>query len=85
MRRAGVAEFFGQVAATLEFLQFEPRPFLAQGETVVVLGYEHSRMKSTDRTFKQEWVHVYTLRDGKIATCRIFEDTAACVAALDGG
>ncbi len=82
---AGVAEFFAQVAETVEFLQFEPRTFLAQGETVVVLGYEHARMKSTDRTFTQEWAHVYTLREGKIATARLFEDTAAHVAALGAG
>src|SRR5215212_7260775 len=48
--RAGVSQFFSAVAATIEFLQFEPRTLLAQGETVVVLGYEHNRMKPTGRT-----------------------------------
>ena len=83
--RAGVSEFFSQVESTIEFLQFEPRTFVAQGDTIVVLGYEHNRMKPTGRTFQQEWAHVYTLRDGKIATGRFFEDTGAYVAALDAG
>ncbi len=80
-----VAEFFSQVGETLEFLQFEPRTFVAQGDTVVVLGYEHNRIKPTGRTFEQEWAHVYTLRDGKIAKARFFENTAAYVVAFDAG
>ncbi len=80
-----VSEFFSQVGETLEFQQFEPREFVAQGDTVVVLGYERSLNKHTGRTLEQEWAHVYTLRDGKIARGRFFEDTAAHVAGLDAG
>ncbi len=40
--REAVAEFFAQVGETIEFLQFEPRDFVAQGDTVVVLGYERN-------------------------------------------
>ncbi len=83
--RDGVAEFFSQVGGSLEFLQFEPRDFVAQGDTVVVLGYERNLIKPTGRTFEQEWAHVYTLRDGKIAKARFFEDTAAYVAAFGAG
>jgi ketosteroid isomerase-like protein len=80
--REGVAEFFSLVGETLEFQQFEPREFVGQGDTVVVLGYERSLVKATGRRFEQEWAHVYTLRDGKIATGRFFEDTAAEVVAF---
>ncbi len=78
----GVAEFFSLVGETLEFEQFEPREFVAQGDTVVVLGYERSLVKPTGHTIEQEWVHVYTLRDGKIAKGRLFEDTAAQIVAF---
>ena len=81
--REGVAEFFSLLGETLEFEQFEPREFVAQGDTVVVLGYERSLVKPTGRTFGQEWAHVYTLRDGKIAKGRFIEDTAAQVVAFD--
>ncbi len=83
--REGVAEFFSLVGEELEFQQFEPREFVAQGDTVVVLGFERSLVKPTGRTFEQEWAHVYTLRDGKIAKFRAFEDTAALVVAFDAG
>ncbi len=38
----GVTEFFSSIGETLEFERFEPREFVAQGDTVVVLGYERS-------------------------------------------
>ncbi len=83
--REGVAEFFSLLGETIEFQQFEPREFVAQGDTVAVVGYERNLIKPTGRTFEQEWVHVYTLRDGKIAKHRAFEDTAAYVVAFDAG
>lgn len=82
---AGVAEFFSAVGENLEFQRYEPREFIAEGDTVVVVGFERSLVKSTGRTFEQEWVHVYSLRDGKVATARIFEDTAAYLLALGAG
>ncbi len=87
--REGVAEFVSLLGETLEFERFEPREFVAQGDTVVVVGDERSLVKSTGRAFEEEWAHVYTLRDGKIAKGLLIEDTAAQVvafgAAQEGG
>jgi ketosteroid isomerase-like protein len=83
--REGIAEFFTLLDETLEFEQFEPRKFVGQGDTVVVVGYERSLAKRTGRTFEQEWAHVYTMRDGKIATGLFIEDTATMVDALSAG
>jgi uncharacterized protein len=83
--REGIAEFFTLLDETLEFEQFEPRKFVGQGDTVVVVGYERGLVKPTGRTFEHEWAHVYTLRDGKIATGLFLEDTAALVDALSAG
>ena len=79
----GVAEYFSLLDENLEFEQFEPREFVAQDDTVVVLGFERSVMKSTGRMIEHEWAHVYTLRDGKIAKARFFEDTGSYAAALE--
>jgi ketosteroid isomerase-like protein len=79
----GVAEYFSLLGESLEFEQFEPREFVTQGDTVVVLGIERSLSMATGRTIEHEWAHVYTLRDGKIAKGRFFEDTGAYVAALE--
>jgi ketosteroid isomerase-like protein len=81
--REGVLEFFSLLGETLEFEQFEPREFVAQDDRVVVVGFERNLIKATGRTFEQEWVHDFTLRDGKISKVRSFEDTAAYVAALE--
>ena len=81
--REGVAEFFSLLGETVEFQEFEPREFVAQGDTVVVLGFERNLIKPTGRTFEQEWAHVYTLRDGKVAKHRALEDTAAYVDAFN--
>ena len=81
----GVTEFFSLIGETLEFEQFEPREYVAQGDTVVVLGHERSLVKPTGRRFEQEWAHFYTLRDGKIATGLFIEDTAAQVEAFSAG
>jgi uncharacterized protein len=78
----GVAEYFSLLDENLEFEQFEAREFVAQGDTVVVVGFERGVSKATGHTIEQEWAHVYTLRDGKIAKGRFFEDTAAQVAAF---
>ena len=81
--REGAAEFFSLVGGNIEFERFEPREFVAQGDTVVVLGFERSLIKPTGRTFEQEWAHVYKLRDGKVAEFLALEDTAAHAVALD--
>ena len=52
--REGVAEFFSLLDENLEFERFEPREFVAQGDTVVVLGDERSLVKSTGRAFEDE-------------------------------
>ncbi len=80
--REAVGEFFSVLGENLEFEQFEPREFVAQGDTVVVLGDERSLVKSTGRAFEQEWAHVYTMRDGRCARGFIIDDTAAQVVAL---
>ncbi len=87
--REGVAEFFSLLGENLEFERFEPREFVAQGDTVVVLGDERSLVKSTGRAFEQKWAHVYTMRDGRCARGLFIEDTAAQLvafgAAQEGG
>jgi uncharacterized protein len=82
--REQVAQFFTAISETVEVQQFEPQEFIAQGDTVVVLGHERSCARSTGRAFEQEWAHVYALRDGKVVRFRAYEDTAAQVAASHG-
>src|SRR5712692_3182890 len=79
--RDGVADFFATVARDQEVLEFEPREFVAQGDKVVSLGHYKWRVKDTGREFATDFVHIFTVRDGKIAAFREHFDTAAVAAA----
>jgi uncharacterized protein len=76
-----VGKFFASVAETQEVLQFEPREFVSEGEKVVSIGHYEWRIKSTGKKFASDFVHVFTVRDGKIAGFIEFLDTAAETAA----
>jgi uncharacterized protein len=77
-----VGEFFEVLGRTLEFQQFEPRTYVAQGDKVVALGYFRARSKSTGRSFEEHWAMEWTFQDGKVTGYRAYDDTAAIAAAL---
>ena len=80
----GVASFFHDHIGNLELTRFDIHDFLPSGDKVVVLGEEDGRALSTGKTFTNEWAMVFTLRDGKIAKWRSYENTAVMVEALRG-
>jgi hypothetical protein len=69
-----VAQMLQALARDSEFEVFEPREFIAQGETVVVLGRERQRVKATGRVAEAEWAMAFTIRDGKVARFRHYID-----------
>lgn len=58
--------------------------FIARGDKVIVLGEYIARVNSTGVQFKTDFVHDFTIRDGKIAKFRNLYDTAAAVKAYQG-
>jgi ketosteroid isomerase-like protein len=78
----GLLDFLKTVGETVDVLAFEIHEFIAQGNKVVVLGFDESRAKLTGRTYHNDWVHVWTIQDGKIAGIRTYNDTAAASAAF---
>jgi uncharacterized protein len=83
--RAEVEQFFKVLGETHEFEAFEPREYVAQGDTVVVLGWSRARAKSTGRIYEEHWAMVWTFRNGKVVGYRAYDDTAAMVAAFKKG
>ena len=84
-RRSGrqeVAGFFAAVNQLFDVQRFEPKEFLAQGDTVVVLGSETAVARSTGKVIDVDWVHVFKMRNGKVVAFQEFFDTAAVLAAL---
>jgi ketosteroid isomerase-like protein len=83
-RRSGrdaVSEFFAMVARDQEVIAFEPQEFVAERDKVVALGHYKWRVKDTDREFASDFVHIFTVRDGRIVAFREHFDTAAVAAA----
>ena len=79
-----VGEFFAALAGSMEHEAFEPREFVAQGDTVIVVGHERVRVRATGRVVENPWVMVFTLRYGRVARYRAFEDTHAMAEAFRG-
>jgi hypothetical protein len=74
---AQVAEFFRLLGEGTEFKTFEPREFIEQGATVVVLGSYTAVVKSTGRDFGADWVMIFRFRDSKVAAFKELTDSAA--------
>jgi ketosteroid isomerase-like protein len=83
--KAGVREFFATLASEDEVLQFEPQKFVAQGDTVVVIGHYKSRFRHNGAVAESDWCHVFTIRDGRVARWYEFTDTAAFLEAYRAG
>ena len=79
----GAAQFLEAIAIAVEFETFEPRKFIANGDHVAVVGFERGRVRATGQTFDNDWVLLFTLRDGKIKDFRSYEDTYAVARAFE--
>lgn len=76
-----VAHFFTMLDQAQDALKFEPRDFIAEGNKVAVTGISSWHVKPTGLTYDNSWVHVFTVRDGKVARFQQYNDTAAAEAA----
>ena len=81
---AGVREFFGEVAQTLDFHAFSPREFHAAGDVVFAMGSYDITVKKTGKRTASEWLHVFWLEDGKVIRFLEFTDTARFAEAWRG-
>jgi uncharacterized protein len=79
----GVAKFFEKLTADTEISDFEPREFKADGDRVLVVGWERGKVKATNRTFELHWVMAFTVRDGEITKFREYTDTQAIASAYE--
>lgn len=75
--RQQVAQFFQAIVEKLNIHEFAPREFIAQGDRVVVLGYERGEAKTTGRAIEGEWAHVFTFRGGQVVDFKEYCNTAA--------
>jgi len=65
-KKAEVMQWFADVAAADDMQAFEPREFIPGGTHVTVLGWERCAAIPSGKVFETEWVHVFTVKNGKI-------------------
>jgi ketosteroid isomerase-like protein len=73
--REEIKTFFGQLAANLEPQAFTIYQIIAQEEHVMVLGYFKYRAKPTQKLFESDFALHIVVRDGKVSSYHMFEDT----------
>jgi len=75
----GVMGFFDDVNAHIDYLDFQPTQFLAQGSTVVVLGQEKQKIRRNGEILEQGWVQIFSVNNGQIDRMEEFSNTAYAV------
>ena len=75
-------DFFSTVARTCEVLEFGPQEVMTFEDKVLSLGNERVKVKANGRFFESDWIHLFTVLDGKVVRLREFYDTATLAAAF---
>jgi ketosteroid isomerase-like protein len=71
-KKEGVRTFFSNILDKTEIINFEPQQYIVEGNTVVVLGREHQKVKRSGRELKQKWVQIYTVENDLITRMEEF-------------
>ena len=74
--RDGAGRFFQEMVGAVDVLMLEPQEFVAQGDTVVVLGHYRFRPKATGVPYDTDWAMVWWFEGGKIRKFQVHYDTA---------
>ncbi len=76
-----VQDFFKGVGEQQQATDFSPREFHASGDLVFALGHYDWIIKKSGRKISADWIHVFTIKAGKVTSFREFTDTAQYVGA----
>ena len=80
--RRGVEQFFTRIGAAVEVRTWAPRYVLGAGDEVVATGAWSGVAQPTGKSFASDWGMFFGMRDGKITSFRVVEDTAQLAAAF---
>ncbi|GAB3672762.1 nuclear transport factor 2 family protein [Salinisphaera aquimarina] len=77
----GVRRFLATLGELFDTEALDIHQWAEAGDTVFAHGRMQHQVRRTDRTFACEWALVCRLANGRIISYKMFEDTAALVAA----
>lgn len=80
---AGLADLLQKACETVETSVMEHREYVAQGDRVLVVGFAKGKIKTTNRTWEDNWVFAITVRNGKLTNIREYVDTQALARASE--
>ena len=78
----GARRYVQEIQGALRLEALKATEWMTNGERVVVIGHERSRFAHNGQAYEMDWVHVNTVRDGKIVEMREYNDTAAMLEAF---
>ena len=76
---------FGPIAADVEGFAVTPEEYIDSGATVAAIVRYTGTGKATGKTLDEPAVHVWEIRDGKLARFRQFIDTVKFAEVVPGG
>lgn len=79
---AGVTEFLRVLSQWLVAEVFEIHAYVADGDTVVALGFQQGTVRPTGRPYAFDFVHVWSVHAARVRRFRVYYDTAYVGAAL---
>lgn len=71
-----IGQFFAKLAAAYEHELFEVEEYIAQGDKIAVIVHNIGTYKPTGKKIENRLVHVWTMKDGKIARFEVFDDNS---------
>ena len=80
----GIRRFIATLGELFDTERFEIRQSTQSGEIAFAYGYMQHRVRKAGQVFRSEWALYCELRDGRIHTYKMFEDTAALATAYNG-
>lgn len=76
-------DFFGKLMQHFEFWKAEPHDFIDAGDEIIVLGTYHTKAKISGRDVDSDFVHIWSVSDGKLQRLRQLADTVQLSRALN--
>ena len=67
--------FFGNLDEQIKYTVFEPREFIVQGDSIIVLGHQAGTVKSTGKSFDHDWCFSFKMKNGKVQSYFAFTDS----------
>lgn len=75
MGKAGVGQFFKNLAEAVDYKAFQPKEFYAAGDKVIAKVYHEATVRATGKTFGHDTMMEFSIIDDKISSFFAYVDS----------